>query len=119
MDEKTGIEGSISLIFMTKIINSMNKNRHNFRFFLMMLPVWIMTVQSLQAQSYELEIPNEALKIKTNLDRYILFSIDYYQERVLDINRISMGQDAYYLDHIFVQRSKAVYVKKRALTYAV
>jgi len=97
----------------------MNKNRHNFRFFLMMLPVWIMTVQSLQAQSYELEIPNEALKIKTNLDRYILFSIDNHQKGVLEVNRISMGLDAYVLDHIFLQRSKAVNVKKRLLTYAV
>ena len=119
MDEKTEIEGSISLISMTKIIDSMNKNRHNFRFVLMMLSVWIMTIQSLQAQSYELEIPNKALKIKINLDRYISFSIDHHQERVLDINRISMALADYVLDHIFLQRFKAVNVKKRALTYAV
>ena len=97
----------------------MNKNRHNFRFFLMMLSVWIMTIQSLQAQSYELEIPNKALKIKINLDSYILFPIDHHQERVLEINRISMGLDVYVLDHIFLQWSKAVNVKKRVLTYAV
>ena len=97
----------------------MNKNRHNFRSFLMMLSVWIMTIQSLQAQSYEPELPNKALKIKINLNRFILFSIDHHQKRVLEINRISMGLDAYVLDHIFLQRSKAVNVKKRVLTYAV
>jgi len=102
---------------MTKIINSMNKNRHNFRSFLMMLSVWIM--QSLKAQSYEPEIPNKALKIKINLDSYILFSIDHHQKRVLEINRIYIGLDAYVLDHIFLQRSKAVNVKKRILTHAV
>ena len=119
MDEKTGIEGSMSLIFMTKIINSMNKNRHNFRSFLMMLSVWIMTIQSFQTQSFEAEIPNKALKIKINLDRYILFPIDNHQKGVLEVNRISMGLDAYFLDHIFLQRSKAVNVKKRILTHAV
>ena len=97
----------------------MNKNRHNFRSFLMMLSVWIMTIQSLKAQSYETEIPNKALKIKINLDSYILFSIDHHQKRVLEINRIYIGLDAYVLDHIFLQRSKAVNVKKRLLTYAV
>ncbi len=97
----------------------MNKNGHNFRFFLMMLFVWIMTIQSLQAQSYELETPNKALKIKINLDRYISFSIDHHQERVVDINRISMGMDAYVLDRIFLQLSKNFNVKKRVLTYAV
>ena len=78
-----------------------------------------MTIQSLQAQSYEPELPNKALKIKINLNRFILFSIDHHQKRVLEINRISMGLDAYVLDHIFLQRSKAVNVKKRVLTYAV
>ena len=97
----------------------MNKNRHNFRSFLMMLSVWIMTIQSLKAQSYEPEIPNKALKIKINLDSYILFSIDNHQKGVLEVNRISMGLDAYVLDHIFLQRSKAVNFKKRLLTYAV
>jgi hypothetical protein len=119
LDKKNGKEGSISMISTTKIINSMNKNRYNFSFFLMMLYDWIMTIQSLQAQSYELEIPNKVLKIKINLDRYISFSIDHLQERVLDINRISVRLDAHVLDYIFLQRSKAIYVNKRALTYAV
>ena len=85
----------------------------------MMLSVWIMTIQSLQTQSYEAEIPNKALKIKINLARYILFSIDNHQKGVLEVNRISMGLDAYVLDHIFLQRYKEVNVKKRLLTYAV
>ncbi len=97
----------------------MNKNGHNFRFFLMMLYDWIIIIQSLQAQSYELEIPNKALKIKINLYRYVSISIDHHQERVLDINQISMGLDAHVLDYIFLQRSNAIYVNKIALTYAV
>jgi hypothetical protein len=80
---------------MNKIINSMNKNRLNFRFFLMIPSGWIMNNQSFQAQSYELETLNMALKIKVNLNRDISFSIDHHQEKVVHINRISVGLDAY------------------------
>jgi hypothetical protein len=35
------------------------------------------------------------LKIKVNLNRDISFSIDHHQEKVVPINRISVGLDAY------------------------
>ena len=91
----------------------MNIKTHNFIFFLMMLSLCIITIQSLQAQSYEMELPNKTLNIKINLNRYRFFSIDHHQERVTDTIRIFMEQDTYVLDHIFLQLKKILMLKKQ------
>ena len=47
-------------------------------------------VSHLEAQKFNLKSPNKKLSLNIHIDEHISFSVDHYNNRVMDIERISM-----------------------------